>query len=1182
MRYGAGLLTMPWVRVWICAGLFGVLSMNMGCRPKNEGNKDTECSLDAECSGFCVEGVCVECKNDAECGCSEVCEENRCRVLGADLAIGGRPKISYLLNAHGRWLGADPESSSYRLQDAGTPLCTGSTGCGAGTCNPLTGGCVTNPTPCNADESCAPGPNGEVTTCVNIDGFDLCMPVPLCRSNNNCCADQRFGCDTGLGLCRPRDNECVPPESLSSTCPTEPKEMCDSLRFCSSLGTCVECVCDEDCGTNFFCLSQDGTCRQEGYCTAANQCDAPVESCDVRSNQCKPRCEDKSDCAVDEFCNAAVGNVCRPLSELSCQDDVNEEGAGNNDITSATSIVLGPVGTSLEVIDLSICTDDEDWFVLELERGDRLSVVGRGLSGFEGSLRALGPDKLTELDIGSVGGNNLVLQFTANSTGVYYVAVGLENAAEPGFYQLIFTRAKGEACNDPFEVQSGQENNDVPAGATSIFVSNDVDATPEGCARTGIASDLEVRCPGLLSCEGDVDYYAATVLPGSRVAVGLGNFAGDLNIFAYGPFDAADLSTLSLNGVLPLGYSARPAAEEENTAFDVREGGVLIFRTEHVAGASTNYTLTLNIAEPAVACIEDAFDGAVAALPTDLNGIDIIDAEGLNDSLPTASIVALEADVPVVIGGGTGGPLRLCPLDSDWFELGVRSDDGAGVIALPAGYRVQVQANVEDQVPWPQLKLSTAAEERVSSTGSLMWPVTTGEDDLFLSVSPTADSAPGIQEYTLNITLRAPPVCDADILGDPGEGALGNAAPSLATQLQAGGTEEWPDVVGERLILKAVLEPLLGACAGDDDWYRYDVPDAALARITIAYDPGEADLVLALYDAQVAEISEPTTVALPSTGLLEKSDSMGSGYQSVRLAGAATGYFVVRNASGWPVRNYALGIELHPLVCAEDAFEENDDWQSAKLIPIAASPYKPAVDSFRLDPITLCALGGEEDWFKVFLAKGDRIQAAVQYTGTLGKVDVSLFAPGPAGLNAVLQETLGTDTGLSSIDYTLGDTNASGAYLLRLRPRDAAPGYVFFSGDISRACVDDSLEPDAPVEVAELGSDAGPVILRLCNDADWFRLSVPATTTLTVCIEFEHQQGDIDLSVYDSISGTDDLPTPGGAVVGISATKNDSERVVIQNAGGARTYGVQIGLDPRDDVQTEYTLRVLSGDVGCP
>ncbi len=118
---------------------------------------------------------------------------------------------------------------------------------------------------------------------------------------------------------------CVDPLRLDLTgaagsgsaegCPTR----CEGSRpLCSaSLGTCVECTSDEQCGGR-RCAKDSGHCVE---CLADGDCDGAL-TCDPASHGCVSRCSrDEDDCPGDRVCDV-VRELC-----VQCQSDSDCSGA---------------------------------------------------------------------------------------------------------------------------------------------------------------------------------------------------------------------------------------------------------------------------------------------------------------------------------------------------------------------------------------------------------------------------------------------------------------------------------------------------------------------------------------------------------------------------------------------------------------------------------------------------------------------------------------------------------------------------------------------------------------------------------------------------------------------------------------------------------------------------------------
>jgi hypothetical protein len=159
---------------------------------------------------------------------------------------------------------------------------------------------------------------------------------------------------------------------------------------------------------------------------------------------------------------------------------------------------------------------DRDWYRVRLEEGQsyRFTLSGAGDNGVSDTLvRVLGPDG-AELGLDDDGGDGLnsYLEFTAPSSGNYYVEAGAFADASTGGYTLA--------------ARAG----DVPADATTDAV---------------LAAEGDWR-QGRLSPAGDRDWYRVNLNEGQAVRVGVESTQtqdalGDPYIVVYGP-DGAEVA----------------------------------------------------------------------------------------------------------------------------------------------------------------------------------------------------------------------------------------------------------------------------------------------------------------------------------------------------------------------------------------------------------------------------------------------------------------------------------------------------------------------------------------------------------------------------------------------------------------------------------------------------------------
>lgn len=255
-------------------------------------------------------------------------------------------------------------------------------------CNTETRACEALYPCCNADactaelpDVCAAG-GGEV-----IEGVGTC-------DQNPCGAECEEDIDCPLGqYCNTEDGRCADGCRLDDPSTCLPSEICDADKH-----TCepLRCMGDGDCPDDRYCDPDSDLCVlgcriDPDNCPDGQQCidracvvrcnpRAPVgdpagclagEYCDPFTFNCLEDCFEHGDCDVDRYCDPD-NNRCIP----GCRDDEGELGEPNNDFGTATPIDLVPGGNGrIGVADgRIICGNDPDFYVVELEAGERMRI----------------------------------------------------------------------------------------------------------------------------------------------------------------------------------------------------------------------------------------------------------------------------------------------------------------------------------------------------------------------------------------------------------------------------------------------------------------------------------------------------------------------------------------------------------------------------------------------------------------------------------------------------------------------------------------------------------------------------------------------------------------------------------------------------------------------------------------
>ncbi len=199
--------------------------------------------------------------------------------------------------------------------------------------------------------------------------------------------------------------------------------------------------------------------------------------------------------------------------------------------------------------------------------------------------------------------------------------------------------------------------------------------------------------------------------------------------------------------------------------------------------------------------------------------------------------------------------------------------------------------------------------------------------------------------------------------------------------------------------------------------------------------------------------------------------------------------------------------------CTDDYLEENDNCAQPALVYGGFSA-------------NLVSLYGDDDYFQVYLADGEDLTVDITFPHWHGDLDLYLYESGCT--NILVGSTSITDD--ESVIYS--NTSGAGKDLIVLvtmwapNPDILCNDYgIAFGISTPVLCQDDS-------EYGNLNNDTcgdanlifpGVAYLNfgvLDNDPDYYKLTVPAGSALTVDLTFSHALGDIDMVLYDSSCST--------------------------------------------------------------
>jgi len=917
-------------------------------------------------------------------------------------------------------------------------------------------------------------------------------------------------------------------------------------------------------------------CVVPDFCTTAAECGDVNKACDSRTLTCKAACTQDTECSSTgaRYCDL-TDRVCRNESERPCESDSYEPNQSRDDAeVSNSSLLLPTQGAFVLMEGLTLCEDDQmDWYMVMLDRGDQLTIRATTDDNVSAQLSALAPDGFTTLATGTMDDVSRQLVFTADYTDTYFVVV--DGFSGHGTYQLRIDRQTGTPCDDTFETVEHHGSNNTTATATLL---NGSEGIPSECQLVGtVDSAHTVTCinEALTLCTGDVDYFLVNTPANSNLVITLTGFQGDLELGLYGPFFAGE----TVNTDRHADASVSNNTTEEVEAF-TRPNATYLVRVSRYAGGTTpttndhtHYDLT-TVVTAGPACAEDAFDAvdaATAGLPP--APALVIDPALFNDTQATSSFVSVQPMAPetkVVLED-----LSLCKGDEDWFRVGVEDPANPGtLIDIGANNRLNVKLVVDSITAGDAITLDLTGSPAVEPLGStsLTAPRTeafverTDGGPIYVRVlgAPNNDDA---VTYSLTLTYTTPPVCVGDALGDTTD--PGNGTPATAFLLEVAPTGDWPSAAGQ-----SHSESALSLCVADDDWYQIAVPADASVVASVSYEPGVADLRLALFNDTVLTATY-VSGEVPNIGLLDQSARLDMDRQLVRGSATGVAYIMVQNPTGWPLLDYTLKVELIPAACFVDDYEDNNTWEAAVEVPTTLVSGTERLTRGRLDLGTVCA-GNDQDWYKVDLRTGDKWTTRVFYEPAEGDLNLYAFKPGPdgAGSTLLLDFDNSPQDGVMQITYTVPSAGVNGWYLLKIVPYSSLgattfKNVYFLETDVEKACINDSEEPSSAAVPTLLSLPYDNADLILCAEDDWYALNLVTDQVVTVCITFTNAEGNIDLKVYN--------PERDQAVTSESTTR-DSERVVYTAAQDGEYY-VKVFTNAQGN--HDYTMTIQDGVGTC-
>lgn len=308
----------------------------------------------------------------------------------------------------------------------------------------------------------------------------------------------------------------------------------------------------------------------------------------------------------------------------------------------------------------------------------------------------------------------------------------------------------------------------------------------------------------------------------------------------------------------------------------------------------------------------------------------------------------------------------------------------------------------------------------------------------------------------------------------------------------------------------------------DDDWYVFDVATIVtpFVRVTLDYIHINGSIDFTLHDS--------------AGNVLATADSMGDS-ETVFIP-VTTGLHYIRVYGDNRFNPYDLTVEIF----GDDIYEDNDT--SAAAADISSEP-------------SLSLVQFDDDWFKFTVTDDNSfLNVFVNFANANGNIDLAVYESGDLVNPVAVSESLDAD----GESVTLSGN--SGEYYIRVYGDNTNPFYQLTWS----VAPDDQYEENDEIGTARnIVSEEGNLLNAVQFDQDWFEIAVgTGNVKLSVDIEFEQDEGDLNLTLYDA----------AGVELATADTTTNNESLVIGTypfASGPVTYFIKVS---GQNAGSAYTL----------
>jgi subtilisin family serine protease/subtilisin-like proprotein convertase family protein len=330
---------------------------------------------------------------------------------------------------------------------------------------------------------------------------------------------------------------------------------------------------------------------------------------------------------------------------------------------------------------------------------------------------------------------------------------------------------------------------------------------------------------------------------------------------------------------------------------------------------------------------------------------------------------------------------------------------------------------------------------------------------------------------------------------------------------------------------------------GNDDYYRFFPTFSGTLTADVLFSHAAGDLDVALLDVNQTRLAY--------------SDSRNNDERIVwNVTGGETYYLHVYGYGGAMNPLYTLGL-LVSLSAVADRFEPNDDFEGATELGVVGDRTDASLSIHEAD---------NGDYYRFTAERDGALAAEVAFSDASGDIDIELY-----DANGAYLDSSASTNDTERVEWTVA---AGEVYYLHVYGYDGAtnPNYTMTLG-VSDLPAGDRFEPNdsfaQATDVGVLGSRIETSLsIHFPNNDDYYRFTAGATAALDAQVFFQHDDGDIDIELYDATQVWLDS----------SESTDDMEQISFNLIAG-RTYYLRV-YGYSGDTNPNYELRATLGVTG--